>query len=81
MFANRTLPKSRKGAWFVPVRWSYIPVSWQGWLLYVPFIYFLTITFIAVDRSSHSVSDTLIGIVPFWVSAAVVMHWIASHKS
>lgn len=75
------LPKPRKGAWFVPVRWSYLPASWQGWLLYVPFIYFLVVTFLMVDRNSHSASDTLIGIVPYWVSAAVVMHWVARHKS
>lgn len=75
------LPKPRKGAWFVPVRWSYLPASWQGWLLYIPFVYFLTITFLALNRNSHSVSDMLINIIPYWVSAAVVMHWIASHKS
>lgn len=75
------LPKPRKGAWFVPVRWSYLPASWQGWVLYLPFIAYLGMTFVTVDGRSHSVSDTLIGIVPYWVAAVVVMHWIASHKS
>lgn len=71
----------KKQIWFKEIRWSYLPCSWQGWLLYIPFIAWLIMTFVAVDRGSHSVSDTLIGIVPFWVSAAVILHWIASHTS
>lgn len=73
--------RSKKGAWFVKIRGSYLPRSWQGWLSYVPYVYFLVITFLAVDRQSHSVSDTFVGIIPYWVSAAVVMTWIAAKKS
>jgi hypothetical protein len=72
---------SKTKAWFIPVRWSYLPNSWQGWLSYIPFTAFLVITFIAVDRNSHSVSDTLFGIFPYWVGAAVIMQWFASNKS
>lgn len=78
---HRKLPKARKGAWFVPLHWSYLPVSWQGWLTYIPYVIYLLITFIAIDSHSHSVSDTVIGLIPYWVSGTVVMHWIASHKS
>jgi len=78
---RQKLPKARKGAWFVPVRWSYLPCSWQGWLTYVPYIGFLVLTFIVIDGNSHSVSDTLIGIVPVWVAAVAVMQWLASHKT
>jgi hypothetical protein len=78
---GKKLPKPKKGAWFIPVRWSYLPCSWQGWLTYVPFVYYLLATFSAVDRHSHSVSDTLFGIIPFWVAGAVIMQWLASHKS
>lgn len=72
---------AKSDKWFKKVRGSYLPNSWQGWLTYVPFIYFLIITFMAVDRSSHSVSDTVINLFPYWVSGAVVMTWIASKKS
>ncbi len=67
--------------WFTKVRGSYLPKSWQGWLLYVPFVVYLVTVFIAVDRNSHSASDTLYGIFPQWVAAGVVMTWIASKKS
>ena len=71
----------KKRAWFIKVRGSYLPNSWQGWLTYIPYVYFLVITFMAVNRHSHSVSDVAIGIVPYWVSAVVVMQWLASRKS
>ncbi|MCX6727311.1 MAG: hypothetical protein NTX11_00665 [Candidatus Saccharibacteria bacterium] len=73
--------KNKKTVWFKQVRGSYIPVAWQGWLTYIPYIYFLGASALAVDRSSHSVSDTIIGIVPYWVSALVIMSWIAKRKS
>jgi hypothetical protein len=56
-------------------------VAWQGWALYVPFIYWLVSTFVTVDSSTHSVSDTIYGIIPYWVAGAVVLHWIAANTS
>lgn len=76
--ANKT---KKSAAWFVKVRGSYLPNSWQGWVSYIPYVYFLVVAFQAVDRHSHSISDTVIGIVPYWVSAAVIMQWFASRKS
>jgi hypothetical protein len=37
--------------------------------------------FVAIDRHSHSVSDTLYGIFPFVVPTLVVLNWIASKTS
>jgi hypothetical protein len=37
--------------------------------------------FTAIDRRSHSASDTLYGIFPFWVSAWTILGWIASRTS
>ncbi len=75
------MTKRKSNKWFVKVRGSYLPNSWQGWLLYIPFVAYLITVFIVVDRNSHSVSDTLYGIFPQWIAAAVVMTWIASKKS
>lgn len=73
--------KKSRGKWFVKRRGSYYPCSWQGWASYVPFVIYLVTVFIAVDRHAHSVSDTLFGLFPQWVAAAVVMTWVASRKS
>jgi len=73
--------KTKKSKWFKQVRGSYIPISWQGWLTYVPYIYFLMATAWSVNRSADSISDALFNIVPYWVSAIVIMSWIAKRKS
>jgi len=37
--------------------------------------------FVAVDRHSHSASDTLYGIFPYVVPCLIVLYWIASKTS
>jgi hypothetical protein len=78
---KKRYPKPKKGAWFVKIRGSYIPCSWQGWLLYVPFIAFLVTVMQATIRDAHSMSDALYQLFVYFVCAGVVMHWIASAKS
>jgi hypothetical protein len=75
------LPKPRPGAWFVPVRWSYLPCTWQGWLTYVPFIAYLWLSFSYIGSISENWGQVSINLVPYWVAAAVVVQWFASHKS
>lgn len=67
--------------WFVRKRGSYLPKSWYGWLTYVVYLLFLISVLQAAVRTQHSVSDVFYSIFPQWVAAAVVMTWIASHKS
>ena len=67
--------------WFKPWRWIYAPVSAAGWLAVVLTILFCANTFLAIDRHSHSVSDTLYGIFPYWVPALGILNWIASRTS
>jgi hypothetical protein len=77
---RKKLPKARKGAWFVPVRGSYLPATSQGWALYVPYVLYLLLTSLVVLSNATTVASML-PIVPYWVAGAVVMHWIASRKS
>jgi hypothetical protein len=37
--------------------------------------------FIAVDRHSHSVSDTFYGVFPFVVPCLILLNWVASKTS
>jgi hypothetical protein len=71
----------KNNKWFKRVRGSYLPASWQAWLLYVPFTIFLLTVLQAAVRNQHSVSDVFYAIFPEWVAAAVVMTWIAKQKS
>ena len=67
-----------KYRWFRSWGWIYRPVSWQGVLITVSALAFCTQVFIAVDRHSHSASDTLYGVFPFIVPAAMIWVWVAS---
>lgn len=72
---------NKSGKWFKPVRGSYLPISWQGWILYVPFVIFLITVMNGAIMNAHSISDAFYMMFPQWVAAIVVMTWIAKQKS
>ena len=78
---KRRLPKPRKGTWFVAVRGSYLPASWQGWLTYVPYIAYLVFTLIYGVRTTHGLGQTAMFVFPQWCAGAVIMSWLARQKS
>ncbi len=69
-----------KAQWFKKAGWIYIPASVTGILFYLLTIVFCVTVFMAVDRHSHSNSDTLYGIFPYFVSAFTLLFWIASNS-
>jgi hypothetical protein len=70
-----------KRRWFAPWGWVYRPVRWQGFALLIPALAFCVQVFVAVDRQSHSVSDTLYGIFPYVVPCLILLYWVASRTS
>lgn len=74
-------PKPKRGAWFVKVRGSYLPCSWQGWLLYVPFILFLILALVVAINAGVSFAEVFFRVFPVWIAAVVVLTWIASNHS
>lgn len=67
--------------WFKSWGWIYRPISAVGWLAVVLTLLFLVNTFLAIDSHSHSVSDTLYGIFPYWVPGLGILNWIAGRTS
>lgn len=63
--------------WFRPMGLLFRPASIGGWLISLAALAFCVQLFIAVDAHSHSVSDTLYGIFPFWVPTLLALSWIA----
>jgi hypothetical protein len=53
------------------------PASIAGWLISLTALAFCIQVVVVVDRYSHSVSDTLYGIFPFWAPALLALAWIA----
>ena len=70
-----------KNVWFRRLGWVYRPVSWQGAVLLLLAIAFCIQVFLAVDRHSHSVSDTLYGIFPYFAGTFLLVNWLASNTS
>lgn len=67
--------------WFRKFGWIHVPISIQGWVIWILSIAFLANTFMAIDHASHSVSDTLYGIFPFWVPTILLAEWLAGKTS
>ena len=63
--------------WFRPLGPLFLPVSVMGWVVTLAAVAFCVNTFIAIDHHSHSVSDTLYGIFPFWAPTFLGWAWIA----
>ena len=68
-------------SWFTPWGWTYRPVSFTGFALLTVAGAFCVQVFLAVDRHSHSASDTLYGVYPFVVPTLILLNWIASKTS
>lgn len=74
-------PQHKRNAWFRPVRGSYLPASWQGWLTYIPFTAYLVYSLIVAFSYTGNNLKAVLWIIPNWVAAAVVMTWVAKRTS
>ncbi len=70
-----------KANWFTRLGWFYVPVSARGAVLCLLAAAFCVTVFIAVDRHSHSASDTLYGVFPFFACTFLLLDWIGSRTS
>ena len=62
-----------KTKWFSRRGWFYLPASVAGTVLCLLAAIFCATVFFAVDRRSHSVSDTLYGVFPFFVCTFLLL--------
>jgi hypothetical protein len=67
--------------WFKRFGWFNVPVSVPGTVLCLLAILFCLTVFRAVDRHSHSASDTLYGVFPFFACTFLLLDWIGGRMS
>jgi hypothetical protein len=72
---------SKKTTWFVKTRGSYLPNSWQAWVLYIPYTAYLAGLAIYVLNGPYSLWNAVFILVPNWVVALIIMTWIAEQTS
>jgi hypothetical protein len=53
------------------------PTSVLGWLITIAAILFMAQVFLVIDDRSHSASDTLYGVFPYWGVTFLLWDWIA----
>ena len=70
-----------KTAWFKRVGWIHLPVSVPGAIITLVVLVFGAQVFLAVDRHSHSASDTLYGVFPFFACAFLLFDWVAGRTT
>ena len=68
-------------SWFQAWGWVYRPISIAGWTVVALSLAFCLQVFIAVDRHSHSASDTLFGVFPYFATCFLLLNWLASKTS
>jgi len=69
-----------KKAWFRNTGLVALPASWEGWSVTFLLALFCVQVFVAVDRHSHSASDTLYGIFPYFGIAFLFHQWLGSRR-
>jgi formate hydrogenlyase subunit 3/multisubunit Na+/H+ antiporter MnhD subunit len=70
-----------KTQWFKRLGWFYLPVSLPGVIILLAALVFCAQVFFAIDYKSHSASDTLYGVFPFFTGAFLLFDWIAGRTS
>lgn len=63
--------------------WFYIPRSIGSWLVALLIGGFCLQVFVAIDRHSHShsASDTLYGIFPYWAVTFLLWNWLGARAA
>ena len=67
--------------WFKRCGWVYLPVSVIGSVISLVSLLFCVQVFIAIDRHSHSASDTLFQVFPYFVSCFLLVNWLGENTS
>jgi hypothetical protein len=67
--------------WFKRWGWCYRPVHPLGYLATLAALAFCANTFVAIDRGSHSVADTLYHFYAYAAPTFLGLMWIASRTS
>lgn len=70
-----------KQSWFKQIGWFHVPCSLPGGVATLAYVAFAAQVFITIDRHSHSVSDTLYGVFPFWACSFLLLDWLAGRTS
>ena len=73
--------KIKKGAWFYPLRGSYLPCAWQGWLVEIAILVAFLLGLYAFNEQELSMPIVAVIMVPYTLSLGIIATWVAKQKS
>lgn len=75
------MTKNKKDKWFKKVRSSYLPISWQGNLIYLLYVVYVVsvATIWCVNRNDYW--ELLVNVIPLLLASAALTQFVASKKS
>ena len=68
-------------AWFISVRRSYLPSSWQGLIVYMVYTIYLILLGILWYQRGHHYWTLMTTIIPLIIGSAFITQYIASKNS
>ena len=78
---NSTNVSDRRWSWFKRAGWFYRPATPAGVIITLLPLALCVNVFMAVDRRSHSATDTLYGVYPFFVTTFLLWSWVADRTA
>jgi hypothetical protein len=67
-----------KTNWFKRMGWFHLPASVPGAFIALLTLAFCAQVFHAIDRNSHSASDTIYHVFPYFACAFLLYDWLAA---
>ena len=74
-------PPAVPAHWFKRFGWFYRPIHLFGWITSLAALAFVVQVFLAIDRQSHSVTDTLYHFYVYAAPTFLGLMWIAARTS
>lgn len=73
--------KPKKGAWFVKLRGSYLPCSWEGLTIYFVYLAYLIALPVVWYNQGHDLWRLLTNVLPLAAGAAILTQYVASKNA
>jgi hypothetical protein len=75
------MKKRISNKWFVRMRGSYLPCSWQAWACYLVAVLYLSIAFAYIDDVTDNVGWIIFHGLKELIVVGIILTWIAQQRS
>jgi hypothetical protein len=73
--------KTKHQAWFVHIRNSYLPSSWQGLVIYLIYVGYIISIPVVWYKNGHYLWQLLTTVIPLIIAGVLLTQYVASKNS